>query len=571
MKKNRKVKIKKGRIILVLVLLISLGYLIFSLFNREKIVSVFLASNEKMVSIYDEERNILKELPRGREVSLYENYDDSEYSKIKIDNEIYYVLKNNISSTYEESVMEKEIYVRTSYNLNKDVDTEKLLDLVVKGEKLDVIGFDKILDDGTVNMYKVSYNDKEGYFYSKYASLTKEEALIDYDFNGALSVHQKQKDVYGGGDGASLDYYPVIKPKFTDNVMPDNVNALYLDCTKQTISNVDSFIEFAKTTKINAFVVDILDDTCVGYASEFLKTNSPTTYKYAQNSVESYQEAIKKIKDNGFYVIGRITAFKDTYYVSDHKENAISDKKGNPLKHQTSYWPTAFSRDVWEYDVLFAKEAVELMGFNEIQFDYVRFPDGLRSKEKNGEVDYHNKYKETKAQAVQRFLMYACNELHKLGVYVSADVFGESSYGSGYVTSYGQYWPAISTVVDVISAMPYTDHFGKDYGKHNEPWLYPYDTVNTWAKTASNGQKLSASPAIARTWITAYNTPVASSGTKKSYNSSEVESQIKALYDNGLNGGYMTWNAYTYNNKINKYKLQKDAYSKEYGNEENNS
>ena len=327
---------------------------------------------------------------------------------------------------------------------------------------------------------------------------------------------------------------------------------------------IDDYIEFAKSTKINAFVVDIVDDVNIGYASPYMKDNSPTSYKHAQNSLENYQKAIKKLKDNGFYVIGRITAFKDTYYVSDHNENAITNSSGKPLLHQSSYWPSAYNRKVWKYDVELAKEAVELMGFNEIQFDYVRFPDGLNAKEKAGTVKYNNTYNETKAQAIQRFLMYATNELHKLNVYVSADVFGESSYGSGYITSYGQYWPAISTVVDVISAMPYTDHFGYNYGGHVEPWVYPYDTINTWAKTASRGQKLSASPAIARTWVTAYNTPVAARGTAVSYNSAEVEAQIKALYDNGLDGGYMTWNAFSYKNNLPKYKNQKGAYSKEY-------
>ena len=75
---------------------------------------------------------------------------------------------------------------------------------------------------------------------------------------------------------------------------------------------------------------------------------------------------------------------------------------------------------------------------------------------------------------------------------------------------------------------------------------------------------MTANPAVARTWITAYNTPVASSGTFLSYNSKEVSEQIKALYDNGLTGGYMTWNAYSYKNNLPKYKNQKDAYMKEY-------
>ena len=565
-KKKRKLKFKNVFITLfIFIILLSSFYFYFKFMGKDKLNEKYLGSNEYKVNLYDEELKNSLELVRGTKILVYEKeIEQEEFYKVRYNESDFLVKKENVVDKLEDVVFEKELFVRTSYNLKKDTDSTVLLTLANKGDSIEVIGYDYLNEDGSVNMYKVKYNDEEGYFYNKYLVRTEEDAKENYDYNGAYATHVKQKNTYGGGDGSNLDYFPVEKPQFTDNKMPDNVYALYLDGSKATINMMDDFIAFAKTTKINAFVIDIIDDSAIAYASPYMQENSPTSYKNAQNSLESYQEAIKKIKDNGFYVIGRITAFKDTHYVTDHKENAISNAQGSPLRHQQSYWPTAFNREVWQYDVDLAKEAVELMGFNEIQFDYVRFPDGLMTMEKNKTVNYHNTYNETKAQAIQRFLMYACNELHKLNVYVSADVFGESSYGSGYVTSYGQYWPAISTVVDVISAMPYTDHFGKNYGGHEEPWLYPYDTINTWAKTASKGQKLAATPAIARTWITAYNTPVASSGTSKAYYANEVEAQIKALYANGLNGGYMTWNAYTAKNKIAKYKNQKGAYDKEY-------
>ena len=75
---------------------------------------------------------------------------------------------------------------------------------------------------------------------------------------------------------------------------------------------------------------------------------------------------------------------------------------------------------------------------------------------------------------------------------------------------------------------------------------------------------MTANAAVSRTWITAYNTPVAASGTSKAYNGDEISAQIKALYDNGLTGGYMTWNAYSYKNNLKKYNNKKSAYVKEY-------
>mgnify|MGYP003295108244 CR=1 FL=1 len=147
-----------------------------------------------------------------------------------------------------------------------------------------------------------------------------------------------------------------------------------------------------------------------------------------------------------------------------------------------------------------------MMGFNEIQFDYVRFPEDARRMSMNGNTDFKNIYNEEKAEAIQNFLFYATDEIHKVGAYLSVDVFGECS--STYVTAYGQYWPAISNIVDAISSMPYTDHF-TNYGDNSksEYWTNPYKTVNNWAKGAAARQTEIPTPAIPRTWITAYDTP----------------------------------------------------------------
>ena len=192
------------------------------------------------------------------------------------------------------------------------------------------------------------------------------------------------------------------------------------------------------------------------------------------------------------------------------------------------------------------------MGFDEIQFDYVRFPDGTYQYESSGNINYHNEYDETKAQAIQRFLMYATDELHDAGVYVGADVFGETC--GTYVTSYGQYWPAISNVVDVISGMPYPDHFTQN-GSYR-PWEHPYDTILDWATSAAKRQSETPSPAVARTWIQAYD---AIRYPYNTYGAEEVGAEIQALIDGGLSGGFMTWNAACNLNKLESFRSAFDA------------
>ena len=376
--------------------------------QEEQIKENYLSSNIPEVKIYDTNYNEIKELPRGTKVQELEQQED--YVKIKIDNEEFLVKKENLN---ENIVQEKEIYVRTPCVLYENEDG-KILGHLKKGEKLEITGYDKIDENGKVNMYKLKKEDKEGYAYEKYLNQEEQEALKNYD-NGYYEVHLSRNDTLGGGDAASLDYYPYEKSIFENNKMPEEVNALYINT--ESIKNIDEYIDFAKQTRINAFVVDIKDNTSPAYKSEVMKKLSPTNYENALLEKEEYKDLIKKIKDNGFYAIGRITTFKDDYYAIDNPTDTIYDKRTNePFNHNDSYWPSAYSRNVWYFNVELAKEAVKTMGFNEIQFDYVRFPDRTSYLEQY--LDYKNEYNETKAQALQQFVMYACDELHKLNVYV---------------------------------------------------------------------------------------------------------------------------------------------------------
>lgn len=226
--------------------------------------------------------------------------------------------------------------------------------------------------------------------------------------------------------------------------------------------------------------------------------------------------------------------FNDAHLAADHPEYVISDLNGTPLKISSMYWPSAYNRTVWQYKVELALEAAAL-GFNEIQFDYIRFPDGAYKYEQAGTIDYKNTYGESKAQAVQRFLIYAAQRLHDAGYYISGDVFGECA--NAYVTACGQYWPAISSVVDAISGMPYPDHYSAqgDY----KPWEHPYTTVHNFGESAMARQSETASPGAVRTWIQCYN---AIREPYNHYGAAELADEVRALRDAGCTGGFMTWN-----------------------------
>ena len=506
----------------------------------------YLATTEQSAEYLDESGNVAGTLFRGSELQ-YELFPDGTI-EIFLEEKVYTLQEGaSVAADAASSVPEQTLYVRTAVNLRNG--EGKLLDtLADKGAALEVKGCDYVNADGSVHAYRVILGEQEGYVPPHYLVQSPDEALANYD-NGSYHVHAGRGDRYGGGDAGSLDYFPREKPAIEGNVMPAECRTLYM--ATWSVKNVDQYLALAAGSGINAFVVDIADSGAIGYAADVMTQYAPTAARAAHNSVEEYKSAIEKIKAAGYYVIGRITTFNDTYFVKDHPELAIAGTDGNPVKLSGEYWPTAFNRTVWQYKVDLAVEAVKLMGFNEIQFDYVRFPDRTGSLEKAGKIDFRNSYGETKAQAIQRFLMYATDIIRENGAYVSADVFGESAYT--YVTAYGQYWPAISGVVDAVSGMPYPDHFAASGDWR--PWEHPYETLNKWGKNVMARQGETANPAAVRTWIQAYN---AIREPYNTYGPDEISAQIRGLKDAGCTGGFITWNAAA---SLEKYKRLLPAFS----------
>lgn len=557
-------KVNKARVLIFILGVLIVSFIIFLLLKGINKVVIkqnykYLANNQSEITLYTLDYNETLQIARGTKVEIIESItnENKEYYKIKYNNTEYLVFKENVVNSEDDIILEKEMYVRTPVTIYESEDSIKILGMAKKGEKLDIVGYNKVNEDGSISMYKIKYNDIDGYVYGKYLVNNKELSLVNYDEDGNYQIHKKRGDSFGGGDAGNLDYYPYEKAKFENNVMPDEVRALYLN--SGVVSNVDAYIKIAKNSGINAFVVDIKDNTSPAYPAKAMQEYSITNYNKAINSYETYKKAIKKLKDEGFYVIGRITVFKDSYYAKDHPEDTIKDNNTNSsYNHDGSYWPSAFKRNVWEYNVKLAIESVQEMGFNEIQFDYVRFPDRTGNLEKKGVINFGNVYKEDKAQAIQQFVMYACDEIHKHNAYVSIDVFGESAHN--YVTAYGQYWAAISNVADVISGMPYPDHFSAhEYGFNEVVWTIPYKLLNLWGNNfVMKRQKEIPTPAIVRTWIQTYDTY---KNPKVIYDSYIIKEEIKGLYDAGLKGGFMTWNG---SSNISKYDSVKSAFGGNY-------
>lgn len=514
------------------------------------------------------ENNVLhcyNSLPRGTEVIAYPNQaervEEWNFVKVEVEGRTLYMLEENLTQNLQDVVDEESVWVRTPTTIIADRERSTIAGFADKNAKLTILGFDGIDDNGRVENYHVRLGDVEGWVYGKYTVFTPEEAAKRYKAETYDPIHKAIKNSFGGGEAIGCDFYPVEKPVFEDNKMPEACYSLYLNTGYNTLRNIEKYIALAKESLINTFVIDIKDNECPGYKADAMKEYSPTNYQRAGDNENLYRTAVKRLHEEGFYVVGRITVFKDTYFVRDNPSCAITERAtGEPFRHNKAYWPSAYNRRVWEFNVALAKEAVEKFGFDEINFDYVRFPDRMNSVEKGGLVDYHNLYGESKVQAIQRFVQYACDEIHKVGAYVSVDVFGECA-NPGYTTAYGQYWPALSNVADVICGMPYPDHFSAGYYGIAKPWNSPYHILYQWGLRVQGRQKVTPTPAVVRTWVQAYNVMRYVDPNGIAYNAENVEREIRGLYAADLTGGYITWLS---SSNLDKYRRQLGAFQKDY-------
>jgi len=495
---------------------------------------MYLASDSTTVTIYSKnEDGTLSPSGsrfRGEKVAIQGEtivQDELNYEPCTEGEDTIYYLQTDLVESYEECVRETDKYVRTSITTYLNSDDCSIAGFIKKGAHLQIAGFDNMVN-GEVNMYRIKDDaGNEGWAFSKYLVDSQEEAnAINTEYYELNKDKVYSFDLYGGSP-ATLDYFPYESDVASDKEMPTECRTYYI--AAGAIDAIDTYIDICKTANANAVVVDIKDGG-LAYHAEVAQQYSPTSYARSYHDNAVYKAAIEKLKAEGIWTIGRIVVFNDSLFAEDNPDECIYNYGEN------QGWPSAYSRKAWEYNVKLAISAVEEMGFDEIQFDYVRFPENSYGMSNEGAADFKNTYGEEKAEAIQNFCFYAADQIHKAGAYFSVDVFGECS--DGYVTAYGQYWPAISNVVDAISSMPYVDHFGRDV----DTWSDSYTTMYTWATKAAQAQTLTPTPAIPRTWLTCYAVPY---WDPQIWVSADfLASQIQALWDAGIGyGGFITWNA----------------------------
>lgn len=332
------------------------------------------------------------------------------------------------------------------------------------------------------------------------------------------------------------------------------VRALYL--TGHTVNKDDDlnhFIELAKKTEINSYVVDIKDDDGkIGYATNIPLAKEVNGWQSKYNP----EKVIKEFHKNGIYVIGRLVCFKDPILANQKLDRAIQSTKGGVWRDRKGLaWLNPYNKDNWEYIVEVAKEALA-KGFDEIQFDYVRFSnDGVKST-----MDF-SQYKQKRHEIIDEFLAFARKSMP--GEAISADVFGIICESPGDTEDIGQNLEYIGRDIDAISPMVYPSHYASGQYVNKvlfiKPDLEPYGVVyNTLLRSKDRISKVPNYKVKVRPYLQNFDAKWLGKGYWQEYGVQQVKQQIKAVYD----AGYEEWILWDPSNTYSEEALEVEGYTR---------
>ncbi|HEX5563653.1 MAG TPA: putative glycoside hydrolase [Sporosarcina sp.] len=325
---------------------------------------------------------------------------------------------------------------------------------------------------------------------------------------------------------------------------PDAVRGIYVTGHSAGGARFERLLKLIASTDLNAMVIDIKDD--FGNLTYKPKEDSPLfNMDIGKPYIKDPHKMLETLEEQKVYPIARIVVFKDSVLAEKHPELSFMDGDKVWKNGRKESFVNPFMKEVWDHNVEIAIEAAK-MGFKEIQFDYVRFPEGFEKRHETLKYSMGD-YKESDLDPVQRrveavtdFVAYAREQLKPYGVDVSVDIFGYSAT-LPEAPGIGQNFSKISENVDVISSMIYPSHWTSYFGIA-KPDLEPYRLVTEYAKVENAKLGALESPPVSRPWLQDFSAPWLGKGNYLRYGKEEVEAQIKALKENGINE-YLLWNA----------------------------
>lgn len=320
---------------------------------------------------------------------------------------------------------------------------------------------------------------------------------------------------------------------------PESVKAIYMTSwVAGTSSFRDRVINLIDETEINAVVIDIKDDT--GKISFLIDKEPFKSLKSSENRIPNIAEFIKKLHDKNIYVIGRIATFQDPYLIKLWPEEAVK-RKTNPSElwkdRKGLGWFDAGSERVWDYVIALAKESYNV-GFDEINFDYIRFPSDGNMED----IYFPLSDGKDKSEVLESFFSYLDENLRQIDkpITISADIFGMTTTNTDDL-GIGQVLEKTIPYFDYVSPMVYPSHFPNGWYGMANPAEKPYDVIHrSMSKAVERVVAMGEDPDKLRPWLQDFNLGAV-------YTKELVRDQIQATYDVGLDS-WLMWdpkNIYT--------------------------
>ncbi|MBR7554552.1 putative glycoside hydrolase [Allobacillus sp. GCM10007491] len=383
--------------------------------------------------------------------------------------------------------------------------------------------------------------------------------MISFTLLVGMTIHAEEDT--NEKDGNNVQLHTQFSTELTEKVLPDPVprfvyqsefNFEYPDAVRGVYvtghsaggERFNDLKDLIASTALNTMVIDIKDDH--GNITYKVEDDSKEYSQFSQNFIKDPQAMLKELEEEKIYPIARIVVFKDTNLAEMKPEWSFKENGSVWKNGRGEAFVNPFIKDVWKYNLEIAKEAAK-MGFQEIQFDYVRFPEGFEKRDES--LDYSrgdfdkadlDNIKE-RVNAVTSFVEYANKELEPYDVDVSVDIFGYTATIEE-APGIGQNFLQIADNVDVISSMIYPSHWTSYFGIE-KPDTEPYKLVDEYSKSENELLDQLEDRPISRPWIQDFTASwLYPAGQAFTYGKKEVEAQIRALYDNDIYE-YLIWNS----------------------------
>jgi len=311
---------------------------------------------------------------------------------------------------------------------------------------------------------------------------------------------------------------------------PEPLKALYMtSCVAGTPSWRESLKKLIETTELNAVVIDIKD-----------YTGDVSFRESAKCFVKDFREFIGALHQSRIYVIGRISVFQDPSYTKLFPELAVKKKSDGGVwkDHKGLSFIDVGAQPYWDYILEISNQAYEL-GFDELNYDYVRYPSDGDMKDTSFTWTVGTT---TKSEMLESFFKFLHDSLKDTGVKTSVDLFGMTTTVESDM-NIGQVLENALPYFDFVSPMVYPSHYPKTWNGFANPAEYPYEVVKIAMSRAVEreaswnvGQsRASTTPSKLRPWLQDFNLGA-------TYGPDKVQAQIQATYDVGLDS-WMLWNA----------------------------